>query len=48
MSSHDQNPAFSTHVKMLVLCLGLAVGLAASIAGGFRTAYELVMTIGSR
>jgi len=48
MSSHEQNPSFGHHVKMAVICLGLAAVLAASIAMGFKQAYQLVMWIGSR
>ena len=48
MSSHEQNPPFSHHVKMFAICLATAVVLAVSIAVGFRGVYELVMTIGSR
>ena len=48
MSSHEQNPAFSTHVKMFFICLAVAVVLAGSIAFGYRQAFELVTWIGSR
>jgi hypothetical protein len=48
MSSHEQNPALSTHIKMFFICIGTAVALFGAIAIGFRQAYELVMWIGSR
>ena len=48
MSSHEQNPAFSHHVKMFAICLATAAVLAVSIIVGFRGAFELVKTIGSR
>jgi len=48
MSSHEQNPAFSTHVKMFFICLGTAVVLFGAIAMGYRQAYELAVWIGSR
>jgi hypothetical protein len=48
MSSHEQNPSFSQHVKMLIVCLTTAFVLAGGIATGFRQAYELVKWVGSR
>ena len=45
MSSN--NPAFSQHVKMLVLCLGTAVGLAVGIMLSAYAAYQAVIWIGS-
>jgi len=48
MSSHEQNPAFSTHVKMFIICIGTAVVLFGAMAMGFGQAYELAKWIGSR
>lgn len=48
MSAHEENPTFGHHLKMLVICVVTAVVLAASVAFGFRQAYELVVWVGSR
>lgn len=43
----DSNPPFSQHVKMLCLCLGMAVSLAAGILVTAYGAYQVVIWIGS-
>lgn len=46
-TSHDQNPPFSHHVKMLGVCFGTAVALAGGIALTAYVAYQAVIWIGS-
>ena len=43
----DQNPPFSVHLKMLVVCFGTAVALAGGIATFAYVSYVAVMWIGS-
>ncbi|MFN7684079.1 MAG: hypothetical protein ACK5QT_01525 [Oligoflexia bacterium] len=46
-TSHDQNPPFFHHIKMLLACLGTAVALAGGIAMAAYAAYQAAIWIGS-
>jgi hypothetical protein len=46
-TSHNANPPFFHHLKMLAVCMGTAVALAGGIVLTAYAAYQAVIWIGS-